>query len=106
MDNKNDMLAGMHDGIIARVTKGGYMYKDFFGITIVEGSYISGGKEQSISNCLIRGRISDIINHIIHISSETEMMSGRGCIKLGQGLLPVSVTAPYVIFKSLYVEQR
>lgn len=105
-EDSDCMVQEMQDGIIARMTKGGYMYKDFFGITIIDGLYIHNGQVSTITNCLIRGRISDVINHITQISTKTETMSGRGCIKKGQGLLPVSVTSPYVTFESLYIEQK
>ena len=100
------MIQEFGNGIIAKMTTGGFMYKDFYGITIVDGLYIKNGHMSRITNCLIRGRIGDVINHITRISSKTEVMSGRGCVKRGQGILPVSVEAPYVLFESLFVEQK
>lgn len=104
--SKDWMMEEFSEGVIARKTRGGYMYKDFLGIDIVDGIYIKKGEKCRIGNCLIRGRVSDVINHIYQISADTELTSGRGCIKMGQGLLPVSISSPYVAFKALYIEQR
>ena len=105
-EHAEDLIHGLKDGIIARLTGGGFMYKDFYGINVIDGLYVKNGHVSTITNCVIRGRIGDIISHIAGISMETENMSGRGCVKKGQGILPVSVSAPYVLFRSLFVEQK
>ncbi len=105
-ERAEDLIHGLKEGIIARLTSGGFMYKDFYGINVIDGFYVKNGSVKTITNCVIRGRINDVVNHITGISSETESVSGRGCVKRGQGLLPVSTSAPYVLFKSLFVEQK